>query len=139
MRVELAFQIFQLHLFLFGFYLFVLGLDFVPSESHLQGDAQAGGKNPAGLKDAIAKVLQEVEEKQNIQQRILAIQMDSLYINNQTLNRKLNNLVRELESETNHRISNRYRELAVERENSYSIISKLAIFITLISSTTSNL
>src|SRR5699024_4061720 len=27
--------------------------------------AQAGGKNPAGLKDAIAKVLQEVEEKQN--------------------------------------------------------------------------
>lgn len=58
--------------------------------------------------------------------------MDSLYINNQTLNRKLNNLVRELESETNHRISNRYRELAVERENSYSIISKLAIFITLI-------
>lgn len=74
----------------------------------------------------------EVEEKQNIQQRILAIQMDSLYINNQTLNRKLNNLVRELESETNHRISNRYRELAVERENSYSIISKLAIFITLI-------
>lgn len=74
----------------------------------------------------------EVEEKQDIQQRALSIQMDSLYINNQTLNRKLNNLVRELESETNRRISNRYRELVIERENSYSIISKFAIFITLI-------
>lgn len=74
----------------------------------------------------------EVEEKQNIQQKVLAIQMDSLYINNQTLNRKLNNLVRELESETNRRISSRYKEFVVERENSYSIISKFAIFITLI-------
>ena len=27
--------------------------------------AQAGGKNPAGLKDAIAKVISEVESKQN--------------------------------------------------------------------------
>lgn len=74
----------------------------------------------------------EVEEKLNIQQRALSIQMDSLYTNNQTLNRKLNNLVRELESEANYRISNRYRELVTERENSYSIISGFAIFITLI-------
>lgn len=74
----------------------------------------------------------EVADKQNKQQRALSIQMDSLYTNNQILNRKLNNLVRELELETNRRISNRYRELVVERENSYSVISKLAIFITLI-------
>ena len=74
----------------------------------------------------------EVAEKQDMQRKALSIQMDSLYTNNQNLNRKLNSLVRELESETNHRISNRYRELAVERENSDSIIAIFTISITLI-------
>lgn len=50
----------------------------------------------------------EVMEQQQEQHQRLLLQMDSLYNNNLVLNRKLNNLVKDFEEETNRRLSQRY-------------------------------
>ncbi len=69
----------------------------------------------------------EVTRKRQAQQRLLTTQMDSLYVKNMDLNRKLNSLIRTLEFESNRRISDRYRRFVSEREHSYLVISFLAI------------
>lgn len=74
----------------------------------------------------------EVTRKRQAQQRQLTTQMDSLYAKNMDLNRKLNSLVRVLESESNRYISDRYRRYVSEREHSYLVISFLAISVSLL-------
>ena len=74
----------------------------------------------------------EVTRKRQAQQRQLTTQMDSLYVKNMDLNRKLNSLIRTLEFESNRRISDRYRRFVSEREHSYLVISFLAISVSLL-------
>lgn len=74
----------------------------------------------------------EVTRKRQAQQRLLTTQMDSLYVKNMDLNRKLNSLIRTLEFESNRRISDRYRRFVSEREHSYLVISFLAISVSLL-------
>lgn len=74
----------------------------------------------------------EVTKERQAQQRVLTTQMDSLYAKNIILNQKLNNLIRTLEFESNRRISDRYRQFVSEREQSYFLISFLAISVSLL-------
>ena len=74
----------------------------------------------------------EVSKERQAQQIMLTNQMDSLYTKNTILNQKLNSLIRTLEFESNRRISDRYRRFVSEREQSYLLISFLAISVYLL-------
>lgn len=74
----------------------------------------------------------EVSKERQAQQILLTNQMDSLYTKNIILNQKLNSLIRTLEFESNRRISDRYRQFVSEREQSYLLISFLAISVSLL-------
>ena len=74
----------------------------------------------------------EVSKERQAQQIMLTNQMDSLYTKNTILNQKLNSLIRTLEFESNRRISDRYRRFVSEREQSYLLISFLAISVSLL-------
>jgi len=74
----------------------------------------------------------EVSKERQAQQILLTNQMDSLYTKNIILNQKLNSLIRTLEFESNRRISDRYRLFVSEREQSYLLISFLAISVSLL-------
>lgn len=74
----------------------------------------------------------EVSKERQAQQILLANQMDSLCIKNIILNQKLNSLIRTLEFESNRKISDRYRQFVSEREQSYLLISFLAISVSLL-------
>ena len=73
-----------------------------------------------------------VSKERQAQQIMLTNQMDSLYTKNTILNQKLNSLIRTLEFESNQRISDRYRQFVSEREQSYLLISFLAISVSLL-------
>lgn len=74
----------------------------------------------------------EVLEQQRGQQQKLLLQMDSLYDNNLGLNRRLNSLVKDFEVETNHRLSDRYRQSISDRNSSFITFTCLASFICLL-------
>lgn len=74
----------------------------------------------------------EVVEKQKAQREKLLLQMDSLYENNQTLNRKLNMLVEDFEKETGRHLSSGYEALIADREDSFRAASWLAAFVFLL-------
>lgn len=82
--------------------------------------------------DMLRSLNREVVKRQEEQQARLLAQMDSLYTHSTRLNRKMNNLTVDIEQETAHRLALRYRNYIKERETSYSIVSVLAIFITLL-------
>lgn len=74
----------------------------------------------------------EVSRERQTQQILLTNQMDSLCIKNIILNQKLNSLIRTLEFESNRKISDRYRQFVSEMEQSYLLISFLAISVSLL-------
>lgn len=74
----------------------------------------------------------EVSKERQAQQILLTNQMDSLCINNIILNQKLNSLIRTLEFESNRKISDRYRQFVSDMEQSYLLISFLAISVSLL-------
>lgn len=82
--------------------------------------------SPAGLLYSLDK---EVMEQQQEQQQRLLLQMDSLYNNNLVLNRKLNNLVKDFEEETNRRLFQRYGQSISGRESSFFTFAGLTFFV----------
>lgn len=74
----------------------------------------------------------EVSKERQAQQILLTNQMDSLCIKNIILNQKLNSLIRTLEFESNRKISDRYRQFVSDMEQSYLLISFLAISVSLL-------
>lgn len=74
----------------------------------------------------------QVLEQQRGQHKKLLMQMDSLYTNNQVLNRKLSSLVSDFEIETDQRLSERYQQFISDRESSFYAFTGLAFFICLL-------
>lgn len=70
----------------------------------------------------------EVTEQQKEQKEKLFLQMDSLYVNNLALNKKLNGLISSFEEEATLYLTEKYGAITRERESSYRIIGSLAAF-----------
>lgn len=70
----------------------------------------------------------EMTEKQKLQQHRLLQQMDSLYINNQTLNKKFYELISAFDKESNLHLSERYSYMLTDWEESFRLITGIAIF-----------
>ena len=75
----------------------------------------------------------EVVEQQKMQHGRLFQQMDSLYTNNQALNRKLSTLIEDFEKQAILHLSFGYETLISDREKSFDIASGLVAFIFLLS------
>lgn len=71
----------------------------------------------------------EVTEKQKARRVKLLLQMDSLYTNGQTLNRRLNTLTGDFEKATSRHLFSGYETLIAKREESFRITSGLAAFV----------
>ena len=73
----------------------------------------------------------EVAEQQKTRRERLLRQMDSLYINDQTLNRKLNTLITDFEKQASLHLASGYETLTSEQEKSFYIASGLvsAVFL----------
>lgn len=100
---------------------------------HKENTEKPQGKSRSSVTTGMLHSLnREVTKERQAQQRVLTTQMDSLYAKNTILNQKLNNLIRTLEFESNRRISDRYRQFVSEREQSYLLISFLAISVSLL-------
>lgn len=74
----------------------------------------------------------EVAKQQKMQQERLLQQMDSLCLNNQTLNRKLNILIEDFEKQASLHLSSGYEALISNREKSFYIASGLVATVFLV-------
>lgn len=74
----------------------------------------------------------EVAEKQRIQREKLFGQMDSLHRSSKLLNRRLNGLVGNFDKAASERLETRYGEITAEREESYFVAARLALFVFLL-------
>lgn len=74
----------------------------------------------------------EITEQQKMQQERLLQQMDSLCLNNQTLNRKLNTLIEDFEKQASLHLSSGYEALMSNREKSFYIASGLVATVFLV-------
>lgn len=73
-----------------------------------------------------------VIEEQERRKAYLSVQMDSLYVNNAELNRKMNALVTEFEKETNARFTSKYEAFILDRDTSYRTVAGLALGVSLL-------
>lgn len=82
------------------------------------------------------QMLQSLNNRISLEQernrKLMASQMDSIYINGIKLNHKLNSLVSTFEQELNGKFTERYENSIRERDRSYYAISVLSIFVSLL-------
>lgn len=98
-------------------------------EQGVSGKAEVKNVVPAVTIPLLHSLHREVTEKQKERQTRLFRQMDSLYENSQTLNRKLNTLIGDFEKEAASHLSSTYEALVTSREESFYIVSGLAAFV----------
>lgn len=98
-------------------------------EQGVSGKAEVKNVVPAVTIPLLHSLHREVTEKQKERQTRLFRQMDSLYENSQTLNRKLNTLIGDFEKEAASHLSSTYEVLITSREESFYIVSGLAAFV----------
>lgn len=98
-------------------------------EQVVGGKAKAKKDLPSVTIPLLRSLNREVTERQKEQQTKLFRQMDSLYENSQTLNRKLNTLIGDFEKEAASNLSLTYEALMTSREESFYIVSGLAAFV----------
>lgn len=98
-------------------------------EQGVSGKAEVKNVVPAVTIPLLHSLHREVTEKQKERQTRLFRQMDSLYENSQTLNRKLNTLIGDFEKEAASHLSSTYEVLITSREESFYIVSGLATFV----------
>ena len=75
----------------------------------------------------------EVFAHQERKKEELLSQMDNLYLNNLKLNRRLHCIIKNFEKEETSRLENRYKQFVAERDESFHLLSLLAISIFLLS------
>lgn len=98
-------------------------------EQVIGGKAKAKKDLPSVTIPLLRSLNREVTERQKEQQTKLFRQMDSLYENSQTLNRKLNTLIGDFEKEAASNLSLTYEAMITSREESFYIVSGLAAFV----------
>lgn len=74
----------------------------------------------------------EVTERQRDEREKLLSQMDELYDKSVKQNQRLHSILKELETETNLRIENRYRQFVAEHDRSFHTLSIVAISVSLL-------
>lgn len=98
-------------------------------EQGVSGKAEVKNVVPAVTIPLLHSLHREVTERQKERQTRLFRQMDSLYENSQTLNRKLNTLIGDFEKEAASHLSSTYEAMITSREESFYIVSGLAAFV----------
>ena len=84
----------------------------------------------AGMLHSLKK---EVFAHQERKKEELLSQMENLYLNNLKLNRRLHCIIKNFEKEETSRLENRYKQFVAERDESFHLLSLLAISIFLLS------
>ena len=89
------------------------------------------GNNAAAVR-LLYSLSNEVNKKQEIQQRVLLLQMDSLCIKSRILNMRLNALIVDFETMVRQRLEMRYKEIISSREESYNTATVLSFLVFLL-------
>ena len=74
----------------------------------------------------------EVTKRQRDEREKLLFQMDELYDKSIKQNQRLHSILKELETEANLRIENRYRQFVAEHDRSFHTLSIVAISVSLL-------